>query len=485
MRTCRLLSESSRKLTILSLEKKRAQLQPVGVIAVIGGMAIKWRSRKKLLIGGLIVVLIAVFAVISLNSSGEKRTTVQADVAETDDITELVNASGRIQPQTKVNIVAEVSAEIREIYVREGDRVTLGQPLLLLDTIQLKSDVAQTRYSLEEMTSRTASTRAQYERDKLEAGRQEKLYAQKLTSETEYMNAKLSYDSRKADFEAMEAQVKTVRAGLDKTLDKLRKTRITAPMDGVVTFLGAEVGEISQAQTSFTQGQTLMTISDLSVFEVEVDVDETEVAKVAIGQTARIRVDAFRDTSFAGNVVEVGNSATISGQGSENYTTSFRVKVRFSEANPGVRPGMSASVDVTTAKADQALLIPYASVVTREFDPDSLPGTTASATESSAVGTAHAADSDDPDVKSTADAGSKKKSKKVRRTGVFIVKEGKVKFQEITTGIADERNIAVLSGVTMGDTVVSGSFQTLRRIADGELVKVENQSSNAEKKSFD
>lgn len=448
-------------------------------------MAIKWRSRKKLLIGGSIALLIIVFAVISLNSSGEKRTTVQADVAETDDITELVNASGRIQPQTKVNIVAEVSAEIREIYVREGDRVTHGQPLLLLDTVQLKSDVAQTRYSLEEMTSRTASAKASYERDRLEAERQEKLYAQKLTSETEYTNAKLAYDSRKADFAAMEAQVKTVRAGLDKTLDNLRKTRITAPMDGVVTFLGAEVGEISQAQTSFTQGQTLMTISDLSVFEVEVDVDETEVAKVTIGQDARIRVDAFRDTSFSGNVVEVGNSATISGQGSENYTTSFRVKVRFADANPGVRPGMSASVDITTAKADDALLIPYASVVTREFDPDSLAKMKDTPTESSAVGTAHAAGSDDADVQPASADGAKKKSKKVRKTGVFVIKDGKVKFQEITTGIADDRNIAILSGVNHGDTVVSGSFQTLRRIADGELVKVENQSTDAEKKSFD
>lgn len=446
-------------------------------MTVIGGMAIKWRSRKKLLIGGSIVLLIVIFAIISLSSSGEKRTVVQTDVALTDDITELVNASGRIQPQTKVNIVAEVSAEIREIYVREGDRVEKGQPLLLLDTVQLKSDVAQTRYSLDEMTSRTAATKAQYERDKLEAERQEKLFAQKLTSETEYTNSKLAYDASKADFEAMEAQVKTSRARLDKALDNLRKTRITAPMDGVVTFLGAEVGEISQAQTSFTQGQTLMTVSDLSVFEVEVDVDETEVAKVQIDQDARIRVDAFRDTSFAGKVVEVGNSATISGQGSENYTTSFRVKVRFAEANPGVRPGMSASVDITTAKADDALLIPYAAVVTREFDPDSLKNTKESETESSAVGIAHASGSDDPDVTSSATDPLKKKAKKVRKTGVFVVKEGKVKFQEISTGIADERNIAVLNGVAAGDTVVSGSFQTLRRISDGELVQVDNPSA--------
>ncbi len=444
-------------------------------------MAIKWRSRKKLLIGGSIALLIIILAVVSLTRSGEKRTNVQADVALMDDITELVNASGRIQPQTKVNIVAEVSAEIREIYVREGDRVAKGQPLLLLDTVQLKSDVAQTRYSLDEMTSRTASARAQYERTKLESDRQEKLYAQKLTSETEYTNARLAYESSKAEFEAMESQVKTSRARLDKTLDNLRKTRIIAPMDGVVTFLGAEVGEISQAQTSFTQGQTLMTISDLSVFEVEVDVDETEVAKVQIGQDARIRVDAFRDTSYAGEVVEVGNSANVTGQGTAEYTTSFRVKVRFVENNPGVRPGMSASVDITTAKAEDALLIPYASVVTREFDPDSLKGKQVAETESSTVGTAHAAPSDDPDVQAQADGASKKKSKKIRQTGVFVIKDGKASFKEITTGIADDRNIAVLTGVVDGDSVVSGSFQTLRRLKDGELVQIETPSGPEKK----
>ncbi|HWO57735.1 MAG TPA: efflux RND transporter periplasmic adaptor subunit [bacterium] len=436
-------------------------------------MAIKWRSRKKLLIGGGIALIIIVFALISLTKSGDKRTVVQADVAIKDDITELVNASGRIQPQTKVNIVAEVSAEIREIYVREGDRVTKGQPLLLLDTVQLKSDVAQARYSLDELTSRTASAKAQFERDKLEAERQEKLYAQKLSSETEYTNARLAYESSKAEYDAMEAQVKTGRARLDKALDNLRKTRITAPMDGVVTYLGAEVGEISQAQTSFTQGQTLMTIADLSVFEVEVDVDETEVAKVQVGQTAKIRVDAFRDTSFAGEVVEVGNSATISGQGTESYTTSFRVKVRFADANPGVRPGMSASVDITTATAADALLVPYAAVVTREFDPDSLKKSATPVEEASAVGTAHAAATDDPDAEST-ESGPARKAKKIRKTGVFLIKDGKAAFREIRTGIADDRNIAVHEGLAPGDSVVSGSFQTLRRLSDGELVRVDN-----------
>jgi HlyD family secretion protein len=437
-------------------------------------MVIKWRPRRKLILIGSSVILLIIILFLAFGRSGDKRTAVQTDIAVAENITELVNASGRIQPQTKVNIVAEVSAEIRQLHVREGDRVAKGQPLLLLDTVQLKSDVAQSRFSLDELTSRTASAKAERERDRLEAERQEKLFAQKLTSETVFTNAKLACERSKAEFDAMEAQVKTGRARLEKTMDNLRKTQIVAPMGGVITKLSAEVGEISQAQTSFTQGQTLMTIADLSVFEVEVDVDETEVAKVRVGQAAKIRVDAFRDTSFAGEVVEVGNSATISGQGTESYTTSFRVKVRFGDMSPAVRPGMSASVDITTASADNALLVPYASVVRREFDPDSLKKAEKTVSESGAIATAEAAsDSSDGAAKSAPPA---KKSKKIRKTGVFVVKDGKAQFHEITTGIADERNIAVHSGVAEGDTIVSGSFQTLRRLKDGEMVRVDNPS---------
>ncbi len=440
-------------------------------------MAIKWRSRKKLIIGGSILVIVIVLIVATLTRSGDKRTTVQTDVALSDDITESVNASGRIQPQTKVDIVAEVSAKIIAVTVHEGDRVIKGQELLLLDTVQLKSDVAQARYSLGELTARTASTEARYKRDKFEYERQTKLYDQKLTSETEFTNAKLAFEGSKADFDAMQAQVETGKAVLDKALDSLKKTKITAPMDGIITYLSAEVGEVAQAQTSFTSGKTLMTLADLSVFEVEVDVDETEVAKVHVGQPSKIRVDAFRDTSFAGEVVEVGNSANITGQGSENYTTSFRVKIRFTEISPAVRPGMSASVDVTTAKAEAALLVPYAAVVTREFDPDSLKKTPEESS-SVAVATAEAASASKEDPKDKAAAGPAKKTKKIRKTGIFVVKGGKATFHEISTGIADERNIVALSGVAVGDTVVSGSFQTLRRLKDGDLVRAENPSSS-------
>lgn len=435
-------------------------------------MAIRWRSKKFIFISLGVVIVIAVLVVMNMGSN-KAATMVQADLAYKDNISEVVSASGRIQPQTKVDITAEVSAQIMKIFVKEGDLVERGQMLLLLDTIQLQADVSQSRYSLDEINARAEAAKAQLEIDKLEAERQRKLFEQQLTSENAATNARYSYENAQANYRAMLAQVETAKAGLDKSQDNLAKTAIRAPMPGVVTFLSVEVGEIAQAQTAFTQGRTLMTIADLSVFEVEIDVDESEIAKLTMGQKSKIRVDAFRDTSFTGTVVEIGNSALVSGQGSDNYTTSFRVKVRFDKVEAAFRPGMSATVDITSETAEDALLVPYAALVTREFDPDSLKNLDAKSDNGGGIiQEANAAESQP----APSDTTKRKKSDKVKKSGIFVIRDGKAKFLEITTGIADERNIVALSGVAPGDTVISGSYQTLRKIADGELVKVEQTS---------
>ncbi|MGB5106710.1 MAG: efflux RND transporter periplasmic adaptor subunit [Candidatus Zixiibacteriota bacterium] len=433
-------------------------------------MAIKRRSKKVIITGIAAVVVIA--AVVILNSgSGKEPTSIQADLAYIDDISEIVSASGRIQPQTKVDITSEVSAQIISIFVKEGEFVERGQRLILLDTIQLQSDVSQARYSMDEISSRAEAAKAQLEIDKLESERQSKLYEQKLTSENAATNAGYMYENSRANYQAMLAQVETARARLDKANDNLTKTLIKAPMAGVVTFLSVEAGEIAQAQTAFTQGKTLMTIADLSVFEVEIDVDESEIAKILMGQKAQIKVDAFRDTSFEGTVVEIGNSATVANAGSDNYTTSFRVKVRFDMAEVTFRPGMSATVDITTNNAEDALLVPYAALVTREFDPDALTAKAEKSESGGIIQQANAAES------AASDNGTKrKKSAKIKKSGIFVVRDGKAKFIEITTGIADERNIVALTGVAPGDTIISGSYQTLRKIAEGDVITIEQAS---------
>ncbi len=434
-------------------------------------MAFKWRS-KKVIISGITAIVVIVAIVAMTTGSGKEPTSVQADLAFNDDISEIVSASGRIQPQTKVDITAEVSAQVMSIFVREGDLVERGQSLILLDTIQLQSDVSQARYSLDEIVSLAEAAKAQLEIDKLEAERQAKLFEQQLTSENAATNARYVFENSRANYQAMLAQVETVRARLEKAEDNLTKTLIKAPMAGVVTYLSVEAGEIAQAQTAFTQGKTLMTIADLSVFEVEIDVDESEIAKIVLDQKAKIKVDAFRDTSFAGTVVEIGNSALVANAGTDNYTTSFRVKVRFDKAEVTFRPGMSATVDITTDRAEEALLVPYAALVTREFDPDSLKTKAESSSGGGIVQEANAATRPD-----TAQSSSKKKkSTKIKRSGIFVIRGGKATFLEIATGIADERNIVALKGVVAGDTVISGSYQTLRKLEEGELVSIDQAS---------
>jgi len=445
-----------------------------------------WRT-KKVYLGGPLLILVVVLLAARLLRNDEKGTSVQADLAVRDDIAEVVTASGKVQPQTKVDITSEVSAEIVALFVKEGDQVQRGWRLLLLDTVQLKSDVAQARFSLQEISARVDASQSEYKKDELEYERQSKLFEQKLTSENAFTNARLTMESARANYEAMRAQASTASARLEKAVDNLAKTLITAPMSGVITFLNAEVGEIAQAQTAFTQGKTLMTIADLSVFEVEVDVDETEIAKIDLGQSAEIRVDAFGDSTFRGEVVEIGNSAMTLGEGTQNLSTNFRVKIRFVDSEAGLRPGMSATTEVTTATAKDAVLVPYAALVTREFDPDSLKASVAESSGGSMLASeAHASEAE-PSAEDQSDSTKAttpgKKAKKIKKSGVFLCRDGKAVFVEVHTGIADERNIVALEGVAPADTVISGSFQTLRKLKDGESVKVDGDSLEKMKKN--
>jgi len=280
--------------------------------------------------------------------------------------------------------------------------------------------------------------------------------------------------------EATEAQAKQAQFRYEKQLDNLGKATIVAPMNGVVTFVDCEVGEIAPAQTGFTQGKTLMTVSDLSVFEVEVEVDETEINKVTLGQAVEIEVDAFPDTTFVGNVVEIGNTAIVSRAGTQDQATNFKVIVEFADSDVSVRPGMSATVDVTTRQRDQTLSVPFSAVVIRSFDMDSLiaaregeqtAGTTL-------VNEVNAAENGDIELDKP-----KKKSEVKREDlkGVFVIKDGKARFVEIKTGIADQKYIEITSGLESGDSVVAGPYKSLRKIKDGDNLELEKEEEEEDK----
>ena len=424
-------------------------------------------KKKTYLIGGAILILVIII-IVNVVGSRKKMTSVQAEGIKKKDVVEEVSASGWIQPKTRVNITAEVNAEIIAISVKEGESVTKGQLLIQLDTVQLQKDVDNYRYSLNELKARTEAGKSAFLQSEEEYNRQKQLFDKKLTSETLFKNSEYAYMSNKYNYEAMLSQTKQGEALYGKAEDNLGKTRILAPMDGVLTFLDAEVGEIAQAQTAFTQGKTLMTISNLAAFEVEVDVDETEITKIGKGQKAKIEADAFPDSVFLGEVIEIGNTAVTNNAG-QDQSTNFKVKVLFNENNQNIRPGMSATVDIITNTREKVLTVPYGAIVMRLPKDTVEAGSNAktSGTADAQAALAGSADSNESE--------GKEKEKEKELKGVFIIKDGKAKFAVVETGVADQKNIEVISGVAESDSVITGPFKTLRSLKNGENIKTEKQ----------
>ncbi|MEE9441850.1 MAG: efflux RND transporter periplasmic adaptor subunit [candidate division Zixibacteria bacterium] len=439
----------------------------------------KKKSKKKLyIILGVIagVILIGAMVIINLQSSFRSEISVQTKVIEQADIISKVSGSGRVEPKTKVNIVSEVNAEIISLPIKEGDYVRNGQILIQLDTIQLKSDMESALYNANETEARVEGAKVLLDQYRDEYNRQKGLYEKKLTSEQAYTNANYAFQRQESEYKAWIQQKNASRSRLKKARDNLSKTTIKSPMDGTVTLVDAEKGEIAQAQTSFTQGKTLMVVSDLSAFEIEVEIDETDIADLELYQTASIEIDAFPDTTFAGEVVEIGNTATLVGFGSSDQSTNFKVIVTLLDLHPKIRPGMSSTVDIVTNEHNDVLAVPIQAVVMRKFDPDSLAAAEKPAEASDEPGVAIAATTEESD--SAKVKKSKGDKEKIEKKGVFVNRDGIATFVEIETGIVDQKNYEVLSGLEEEDEVITGSFRTLRTIKDGQAIKVENPDKN-------
>jgi HlyD family secretion protein len=432
----------------------------------------KKKGKKKWLVIIGVVIVVAVLVIVNLGQSNRNQVSVQTKKTAKADVISLVSGSGTVQPKTKVNITSEVTAEIIGISVKEGDFVSRGTNLLQLDTIQLKTDMESAQYSANELDARLEGAGVTLDNTREEHERQKQLYERKLTSEQVYKNAYYVFRNQESNYNALKQQKNAASSRLAKARDNLNKTTIRAPMDGTITLVDVEVGEIAQAQTAFTQGRTLMVISDLSVFEVEVEIDETDIADLELGQKAKIQIDAFPDTTFEGQVAELGNTAITTGLGSSEQSTNFRVKVALVQANPKIRPGMSSTVDITTREHFGVLTIPIQAVVMRSFDRDSLK----SKGEDTSGGGGVA-------VASTITDTSGKPGEKIEKKGVFVVRDGLARFSEITTGISDRQNYEILNGLTEGDEVITGSFKTLRTIKDSTTVKIDNRTAKGEESS--
>lgn len=437
----------------------------------------KKKGRKKILI--IIGVVVVGAVLVTLNLGGSQRGTVEVQTRKISkaDVRSVVSGSGTVQPKTKVNITSEVTAEVFNIAVKEGDFVGRGQLLIQLDTLQAQKDMESALYAANELEARLEGAQVNLDRYKDEYERQSQLYDKKLTSEQAYRDAFYTFKNQEANVAAMNEQKRAAFSRLDKARDNLRKTTITSPMDGTITLVDVEVGEIAQAQTAFTQGRTLMIVSDLSSFEVEVEIDETDIADLELDQKATIEIDAFPDTTFEGHVAEIGNTAITTGYGSSDQSTNFRVKVALIDAHQKIRPGMSSTVDITTNEHNNVLTVPIQAVVMREFDPDS----TKKAEDDTVADDGNVALASPISDSTTKAEEEKQESKeKVEKKGVFVNRDGVARFVEINTGINDQQNYEVLSGLEEGDEVITGSFRVLRSIKDSTSIKVENRRVGGE-----
>ncbi len=410
-------------------------------------------KKKKILIILAVIVVVVIFVLANLLKSGEKTYKVEAEEITKGDISAVVSASGRVLPKRTVKISAYVPAKIVELPVKEGDWVKKGQLLVQLDPTSYQA--AMDQYKAQMKVAQANLDQAQMTFD-----RQKELFERNLTSKEQYDAALTSLNVAKAQFEQS-------KAALEKVRDDFSKTQITSPMTGIVTELNAEVGEIVMIGTMNNPGTVIMTISDLSEIEVEVEVDETDIANVKLGQDTKIEIDAFPDTTYKGEVTEIGNTAQISGYGTQEQVTNFLVKVLLLEEAKGIKPGMSASVDITTDKRLEVLRAPIACMVMRKVDSDSL-----KKEEEKAKGSEVKASEVEKEEKEKV----KEEEKKEDVEGIFVIEKDKAKFVPVETGISDEQNIEIISGIKEKDKIIIGPYKTLRTIKDGNKVKVTEKS---------
>lgn len=417
----------------------------------------------------------------------DEGTEVETAEAQLKTITQIVSASGKIQPEVEVILRPEVSGEIIELPVNEGDYVREGDLL-----VRIKQDIYEAR--IDEINASLLTQKARVEQAKanlLEAEsryrQQKQLYEKNVSSEADFIQAETNYKAQQANLNAARYQLQSVEAQLTQAKEELQKTIIRAPRDGTISKLAVEVGERVLGQTQMT-GTELMRIADMNHMEVQVQVNENDIVTVSVGDTTNIEADAYPDRLFKGVVTEIANSAVITGAGTNEQVTNYEVKIRIitphnldmtgsenivqrttsenpqAEFSPDFKPGMSATVDIQTETAYNVVSVPIQAVTVRDFAEDRSSRRTNSQSDSSAVEEDTASGSPETVL-----------PQEDLRKVVFLVEEGRAVRKEVETGISDNTHIQILSGVSAGEEVVIGSYRTLSRdLEDGDKVVVNN-----------
>jgi HlyD family secretion protein len=403
---------------------------------------------KKILIGVVVVLVLAAIVFASIRGArGDKGATVYVDTVAKRDVSQIVKSSGALEPRIQVNISAHVIGKIDRLYVQEGDRIEKGQPFLRLEQ---QAFIAQRdQWAAQLRSAQTAVQQAQVSladsRNKL--NRAQKLQAEGITTKEQLEAAQLAEASARLQLDTAREAVQQTQANVVKAQDDLSKTTIYAPLAGRVIVLNAKEGEVVVSGTMNNPASVIGTIADMSEILATVDVDETEIVNIKLGQSAVLKVDAVPGKEYHGKVVEVGSSGF--SRPAQPDVTFFKVKILLDDPDPDLRASMSVRAEIHTSAHPEALVVPIQAVVERE--PES--------------------------------AGKAGAAKDELIKVVFVVEGGKAHQRAVTTGISDETHVELTSGAKPGETVVTGPYRVLKDLKDGDAVVVSKTSEEEDRKT--
>lgn len=415
---------------------------------------------KKILIGIGVLAVLAIMTVVALRGGRDGAVDVRTENVSRRDLVARVSATGYLEPKRSVDISADVSGRIVELKVEEGDAVTEGDLLLVIDPARFEAAVQRAEAGLAESAARETQARGNYQQAQRDWGRIRDLKSRlpEMVTETEFEISRTTAEVQKALWESATHSVEMARASLKETQDNLAKTVIRAPMSGRVTRLNVEKGETAIVGTMNNPGSLLITVADLSVMEAVIEVDETDVPEIAIGDSVSVSLDAYPNREFVGRVTKIGNSSIRPRNqqvSSSDQAIDFEVRVTLEDSGVELRPDLSASADIITDVRPDALAIPIIALTLMdpgEFErlPNELEGEEA---------IAETTDGDEP------------------VEGVFVVDGELARFRPVEIGVAGDNYFEVLEGLDEGETVVSGTYQVIRELSDGDLVNPTSSDS--------
>ncbi len=432
------------------------------------------KSRRRLywIIGSILglLVLVGIFKPKSVPT-----TTVTVEKSVKRDITQLVSANGKVQPEVEVKISPEVAGEITELPVKVGQSMKKGDLLMKIKPDTYIAQMEQQEAAIRSARSTNAQQKAQMAKAEQDLSRARMLFKQKITSEADILTAETTFSVATSSYEASLSDVKRAESAMSQTRDLLDKTVISSPIDGVVSVLNSQQGERVVATGAFA-GTEVMRIADFSVMEIRVQVNENDIPQVKMGDSVAVAIDSFAGRPFRGTVNQIANSATTTGAGTQEEVTNFEVRVRVDAQGAALRPGMSGTADIETKTVQGVVAVPIQSVSVRER------GTKISPEEREKAKAKDTAQADNSaELYNDRQQAAQKKAEREKSTRVVFVKKGdKAEMREVETGISDNSHIEVKKGIAVDEDVISGPYRAVSRtLKDGARVILEKISAAA------